>query len=122
MAKILFIHYSENKKIPEKTAFNFWTTAESTWFLMTEDSYLRHNMIETIEDYRQLYWQEIQEYLPLYKEGKNICLYNGCRYLQTLVQLAEVIKDNKKIIYIVYDNKAFAELVVRCCKYIAALV
>ena len=78
----------------------------------------------SVQEYRQLLWQQIQQHLPRYlvkclKGFYEPCLIPNSDIFRSIMELTESYRDNGKLKLIYISDRSHAELIARCVDYLA---
>lgn len=81
----------------------------------------------SVEEYRQLLWQQIQQHLPRYfrkglKGFYEPSLVSDSSIFRSIMELAEVYRDQGRLKLIYISDRSHAELIARCVDYLANLI
>ncbi|MDB9513914.1 hypothetical protein PN499_22190 [Kamptonema animale CS-326] len=96
-----------------------WEIAQQTrnYFLEDELRYSPLHPLKTVEQLKQLFWEEIKVHLPKYKADVKD---NGkTYYFEYLIQLAELVKDGQDIQLIYISDLAHAEMIRNCVTWLS---
>ena len=78
----------------------------------------------SVQEYRQLLWQQIQQHLPRYlvkglKGFYEPCLIPNSDIFRSIMELTESYRDNGKLKLIYISDHSHAKLIARCVDYLA---
>ncbi|MEG5035301.1 hypothetical protein [Microcoleus sp. AT3-D2] len=78
----------------------------------------------SVEEYRRMLWQQIQQHLPKYfrkglKGFYEPCLVADSHIFRSIMELAEAYRNTGRLKLIYISDRSHAELIARCVDYLA---